>query len=125
MPDASGFSRELREILQCIHDSLFDPDLSVGKVREVCRIRNNNVSSHFRHVMGQGIKEYIESHRMEAARQLLSRDEFVVFEVAMALGYRHVETFYKAFDRHYSCPPAEYGRRLRQGAEELQSSHPG
>lgn len=112
-PDLDDVSRELREVVECIHRYLFEPGLNVKVVRERCRIRDNNVSSRFRREMGQGIKSYIDRHRMTAACQLLVETDLAIFDIAMAVGYYHVETFYQVFRRLFDCTPGSYRRTAR------------
>ncbi len=110
--ETEGLPPELRALVSCIHEALFEPELNVKTAKSRCRIRDNNISSRFRFVVGKGIKEYIDEHRMAAAAQLLRRDGLAVFEVAMMVGYEHVETFYQVFRRHFRCTPAVYRDRV-------------
>lgn len=105
-PDDKELPREVREVLNYIHCNLFDPDLNVQTIKSRCRIRDNNISCRFRFEMGVTIKEYIESLRMEAARWLLERGCIGVFDVAQFVGYYHLQTFYRAFQRKFECTPA-------------------
>jgi AraC-like DNA-binding protein len=104
-------SEELQSVLDCIHGHVFEPDLNVKTLKARCQIRDNNVSSRFRYTLGIGIKEYIESLRMEAAMLLLREEGLPVFHVAKAVGYAYEETFYRAFRRHFGCTPARHRRR--------------
>jgi|GEM_PF-2246488 len=104
-PELEGLPRDLREVLVCVHEHLFEPDLNVKLVKERCRIRTNNVSSRFRWRIGIGLRDYIESRRMEAADHLLRTRNVGIFDLAMALGYDHETTFYRAFRRHFGCTP--------------------
>lgn len=107
-PDLDHLPRELRELAACIHQNLFDPDLNVKRVREMCRVRDNNISSRFRRAMGMGIKSYIDEHRMAAASILLLSSDLSIFDVAMEVGFAHVETFYQVFRRQFGCTPGAY-----------------
>lgn len=98
-------SREMCEILEHIHQNLFDSDLNVGTIKERCRVRDNNISCRFRRVMGATIKEYIESLRLKAASRLLEK-RVPVFDVALSVGYDYPQTFYRAFQRNFECTPA-------------------
>lgn len=113
-PEDRELPREVREVLDYIHHNLFDSDLNVQTVRSRCRMRDNNISCRFRYEMGMTIKEYIETLRMEAARLLLKRRSLGVFEVAQSVGYYHLQTFYRAFQRKFECTPAN----CREGALE-------
>ncbi|HEV2845772.1 MAG TPA: AraC family transcriptional regulator [Thermoanaerobaculia bacterium] len=105
-PDASGLPREVRDILDYIHAHLFEPGLNVNAVKVQCGIRNNNISTRFRHAVGLGIREYIEALRLDAADSLLRREELEIYLVAMAVGYDHQETFYRAFQRRFARTPS-------------------
>lgn len=104
-------TEELQSVLDCIHAHVFEPDLNVKTLKARCQIRDNNVSSRFRYTLGIGIKEYIESLRMEASLMLLREEGLPVFHVAKAVGYDYEETFYRAFRRHFGCTPARHRRR--------------
>lgn len=110
-PRKEGLTSEVRLILNHVHRHLFDLNLNVEQVKLSCRIRDNNVSSRFRHALGLSIKAYIETLRMEAAERLLKRRKIGVFDVAQFVGYNHLQTFYRAFQRRFGCPPATYRRR--------------
>lgn len=105
-PPTQHLSRELREVLDCVHEHLFDTGLSVKTVKVRCGIRTNNISSRFRWRMGIGLRDYIEARRMEAADHLLRTTDIGIFDLAMSLGYEHETTFYRAFQRHFACTPS-------------------
>lgn len=100
------------KILRCIHENPFDPDLSVKRLKSRCQVRDNNVSSRFRHEVGITIKDYIEDLRMEAAGLLLREKQIGIFEVAQLTGYYNPQTFYSAFQKHFHCTPGAYRRSV-------------
>lgn len=99
---------EMREILEHVHENLFDSDLNVSTVRRDCRLRNNNISTRFRCSVGLGLRDYIEAARIEAASRLLHHRDLEIYLIAMAVGYDHCETFCRAFQRQKGCTPSEY-----------------
>ncbi|MEA2564110.1 MAG: two-component system, response regulator YesN [Acidobacteriota bacterium] len=105
-PDTAYLPREIAALLDFIHGNLFDSTLNVSSARSNCRIRNNNISARFRTTLGVGIREYIEALRLEGALRLLRDRRFEVYLIAMAVGYEHQETFCRAFQRHFGCPPS-------------------
>jgi AraC-like DNA-binding protein len=107
-PDLAAFPREIAEILRFIHNHLFDSALNVTAARRSCRLRNNNVSTAFRISVGLGLREYIESCRLQAAARLLHCGDLEVYLVAMAVGYDHQETFCRAFQRQFGHTPSEH-----------------
>jgi AraC-like DNA-binding protein len=111
-PPPQEFPWEARVVLSYIHEHLFDPSLNVAAVRRDCRLRNNNISTRFRCLVGIGLKEYIEARRLQAAHRLLCHADLEVYLIAMSVGYDHQETFFRAFQRRTGCTPSEWRLRL-------------
>jgi two-component system response regulator YesN len=105
-------SWHVRQLVNCIHEELFDPGLNVKTLKSRCRVRDHNVSCRFKHEVGRSIKEYLESLRLDAATLLLELGVFSAFEVAQAVGYCHPQTFYRAFIRRFRCTPGDFRRRF-------------
>lgn len=106
LPQSPSLPRDIAAVLEFIHTHVFESSLNVNTVKHGCRIRNNNISTRFRIVLGLGIREYIETLRLYAASRLLQGQRFEVYLIAMAVGYEHQETFCRAFRRHFGCPPS-------------------
>lgn len=121
-PCREDLPREIREVISQIHEHLFDLQLNVRYLKSCCRIRDNNVSSRFRYLMGMTIKEYVETLRIEAASRLLCEEQMGVFDVSVAVGYYNLQTFYRVFERHHGCTPAEYRRCLLSRVDPLSSA---
>lgn len=111
---------KVRGLIQHIHARLFEPDLNVKLLKAACHIHDNNISSHFRFMMGVSIKQYIETLRMQSAGRLLRESSLPIFDVARLLGYDHLQTFYSAFRRQFGCTPAAY----REQAPEQEAPAP-
>src|SRR3954454_5208588 len=107
-PDLAPLPREIAEILRFVHNHLFDSALNVAAARRSCGLRNNNVSTAFRIAVGLGLREYIETLRLQAAERLLCGADLEVYLVAMAVGYDHQETFCRAFQRQFGNTPSEH-----------------
>src|SRR5262245_16231760 len=91
-PCCKELPREIREVLAYIHQHLFDAQLSVRALKSCCRIRDNNISSRFRYLMGMTIKQYVETLRMEAASRLLRAERIGIYDVSVAVGYYNLQT---------------------------------
>lgn len=110
-PEPGRFPREVEEMLAIIHESLFETQFSVKVLKARCRITDNNVSSRFRQKTGVPLKAYMQGLRMEAATKLLREDSAAIVDIATAVGFSYPQTFYRVFQKHYDCTPAEYRRR--------------
>lgn len=88
-----------------IHRHIFEARLNATAVRAGCGIRNHNLTSLFRRVLGDTLRNYIEALRLEAAARLLRTVPADAFLIAAAVGYDNYETFCRAFRRHFDCTP--------------------
>ncbi len=109
---ASALPRDVQAILEYIHQHLFEPALKVIEARRQCGVKNNNIATYFRQVVGMGIREYIEHRRMQAAMQLLAHEELEIFLVGLGIGYTHEESFTRAFRRRFGCTPSAYRKEM-------------
>jgi AraC-like DNA-binding protein len=107
---------DIQRVLSYIEENAFDPELNVQKIKSECGLRDNNVSTRFHLFTGVTIRSYLESRRMDAAALLLQQSRATVMEVAFAVGYNNLPTFYGAFHRRYACPPDAYRRKISQAA---------
>lgn len=66
----------------------------------------------FRAATGYSPTDYVQSLRMEEAKQMLEREECTVDEVAEAAGYTDARAFRRLFSRMTGLSPGEYRRRF-------------
>lgn len=98
-------SLPVRELIAAINQNAFDHGLSVGALKTRCRIRDNNISSRFKHETGVSIKDYILTLRLSAAREMIRSDNRSAAEAGYAVGFRYSQTFYRAYRRRYGTAP--------------------
>ena len=98
--------------LEMIHSSFKNKNLSAKTLKRGCEIHDNNFSSVFRREVGMTIKDYIEHLRIETACALLGEGSMTAVDVGYAVGYEHIQTFYRAFRRRMACTPRQYQQKL-------------
>lgn len=103
---------DVRAVAAYIHANLFDEDLMVARVKQACGIGDNNISGRFRYYVGQGIKEYIDSHRIKLARRLLQREHVPILVIALEIGYPSHSAFTMGFKKHVGCTPTRFRERI-------------
>ncbi len=66
------------------------------------------LARYFKKHMGMSMQEYINNMKMAKARELLSRADLSVKEIASALGFQDDKYFLKLFKRYEKITPREY-----------------
>ncbi|HEX5258902.1 MAG TPA: helix-turn-helix domain-containing protein, partial [Sphingomicrobium sp.] len=64
----------------------------------------------FRETFGETPARYVESLRLEQARERLLQSGRSIESVAHSVGYRSADVFRRAFERRYGVSPAHYSR---------------
>ncbi|SHG29590.1 AraC-type DNA-binding protein [Fodinibius roseus] len=94
-----------------LHEHLFHPDCHVSGMREACKIPQRNFSTRFRLSMGLPPASYITSHRIEAAKRLLSDNQLKdvsISEIGFAVGYERISAFTTLFTKKIGLPPGAW-----------------
>lgn len=115
--DLERASPEAKRILRLIRDNLFHPELDVGRIRRTLGLRSNDATTRFRREIGEPIKRYIISRRLEVACRLLVRTRLATHEIARGVGWRAFKGFSHTFNKRLGCRPRAYrasGGRLSQ-----------
>ena len=72
------------------------------------------VKSVFKKAYGMSLHSFIQTKRLEFAKQLLDSGEYQVGEVADIVGYQNVSWFIDSFFRAYGLKPGEYLRQTKR-----------
>ena len=87
--------------------------LSVPMVAAAVGAPRQKLDRRFRRVLGSTVLEQIRRARIEIARDLLSRTELPLADVAPRSGFTNVSLLSVAFQRELGLPPGAYRRRAR------------
>lgn len=91
-----------------IQANLSRPDLSVPDVGEAVGLSVQHLLRLFRRRYNMTVVEYINSARIEKAKQLLSTQDMTVAKVVEAVGYSNNVTFSRNFKRYVGMSPSDY-----------------
>lgn len=97
-----------RDILM---ESLDNPP-GLSSIADKLGISPFTLKTAFSRVFGTSMHKYIQTKRMEVAKQLLEQGNMNVNEVATEIGYSNVSRFIDAFYRVYCAKPGEYMRNI-------------
>lgn len=82
--------------------------LSISHLANYCQMSERNFCRRFKAQMGQPPGRYIESLRLDYARQLLVEKPWPISRVGQACGYQHDDVFRRAFERRFQLSPKSY-----------------
>lgn len=101
--------RRIAMAIRRIHES---PDLSwtVSRLANEAMLSRSAFYERFGRSVGIAPMEYLLAWRMALAKDLLSRREAGIAEIAERVGYSSASTFSVAFARHVGLPPARFAR---------------
>ena len=106
--DLAGASPRAGRVLRLVRDNLFDPRLNVARVRGTLGLRSNDVTTRFRREIGEPIKRYIVSRRLEVACRLLLQTELSTHEIARMVGWKAFKSVSHTFNKRLGCRPRAY-----------------
>lgn len=95
-----------------IDSNLGDPNLSLGSVAAEFKISEGHLSKMFKVKYGMRFSNFVESVRMDKAKDFLTNTSLSVSEISELTGYLSVNTFCRAFKRVTGLTPSNY--RIKQ-----------
>lgn len=95
------------DICGYIDENLDNPELYTKLVADHFNISEPTLQKIIRTAKGQSFFDYVESRRLEKARQLLVSSDLPIAEIATRCGYSSINSFYKVFKRKSPLTPKE------------------
>lgn len=87
---------------------------SLVELARLVGLNDYKLKQGFRHVFGTTVFGYLQTHRMERAKQLLIEPTFNIAEVAQAMGYASQSYFCRMFKQQFGMTPRRYRNSLRR-----------
>lgn len=88
----------------------------VDEVARRAGVSRRTLELRFRAAFGKGPADVFRARRLELSQRLLAETDLSVAEIAARTGSGSVQSFTTLFRRTFGFPPAEYRRRVRDGA---------
>jgi AraC-like DNA-binding protein len=108
-----------------IRDHLFDPELSVHRIKDACRLRDNSIALHFHRILGQPPGTFITDHRLAVAERLLANTWLPIWKITELLGYSSIQVFSRAYFRRKGRRPSAFRKEGGMPpAEEIAAAPP-
>ncbi|WP_219837024.1 helix-turn-helix domain-containing protein [Paenibacillus sp. R14(2021)] len=90
-----------------------DEDLSLVRLAGYIHFNPSYLSRLFKQECGVNLSDYIETARIERAKELLRNDELKVLEVGFRVGYEASQSFSRFFKKAMGVTPQEYREASR------------
>lgn len=109
LEENSRYDPVIRTLFQYI-DKHYAEKLSLDKLAARVGLSRIYVCKKFKHDVGVNLSDYIETLRIEKAKQLLKQGLYRVNEVAPMVGFQNEKYFSKVFHRSVGMTPTEFMR---------------
>ena len=116
--DQETAPQKLRPLLAYIHEHLFDPELTVGRLKRACGIRDNSLATYFHSAIGLKPSAYITEGRLSTAARLLRGTDLPIWLIGELVGYSSIHVFSRAF-RRWAGQSARSFRKSVDSTEQL------
>jgi LacI family transcriptional regulator len=86
--------------------------IKTEQVADYVGVSRSSLEDYFRRELGHTVHQEILNHKLDVAKQLLSRHDLSSAEVAIRCGFTSLQYMYAVFRRELDCTPREYQERL-------------
>ena len=114
-----GMSLLCSQALDIISQDYRKEDLSLGAVSERLHVSPNYLSSNMKKYAGDTFINLLTQKRMEVARELLTKKNIRIYEVAQQCGYSDQHYFSFCFKKYFGVSPAQLRRAEQEKAGQL------
>ena len=108
---SSSKYKVIEPAIKYLEENYANPDLSSDDMARVSGISSVYFRKIFSTVFGQSPMRYLQSIRMEKAKDMLSGDYTPITNIAESVGFKSIYHFSKIFKKVTGYTPTEYARR--------------
>ena len=101
------------KMINYIQENYQRVDMSLILLAEEFALSEKYVSKFFKEQTQKTISSYIENLRMIKAVDLMMNTDMTISIISNEIGYYNLNTFYKAFKRHYQVSPGTYRNKSK------------
>ena len=103
---------KVQNALTLVHHRYKEP-LSINDAAAACGYGKSVFCKIFKNAVGVGFHQYLNAHRIEIAKYLLSETTTPIDSIADTVGYKDTKTFYRLFKSSLGVSPGEYRKRTK------------
>jgi two-component system response regulator YesN len=98
-------------------ESHYGEDISLELLAEKLNITGAYLSTYFKEKNGINFSDYINSYRMDRAKEMLEHTQLKIQEISERVGYHNVNSFIRMFKKVTGIPPGEFRKGDAQKAK--------
>ena len=97
----------VEKVLEYIAERCYEQQ-SLSAAARMAHISQRQFSNLCRKITNKSFVEYVNTTRLNKAKELLLNTEMPVSAIAFEVGFEEISTFYRAFAKHYKVPPLTF-----------------
>ena len=115
MPTDAASEAPIQEVVPLLIDMQrhLDRELSLESLARQYGYSPFHFHRFFSIAVGETPKQHVDRLRLERAAYKLAITDKTVLEIALSVGFKHHETFSRAFKRTFGCSPIDYRRACK------------
>lgn len=96
------------KVLKYIEDNLSNSELNVIQLASHVSLSKVQLYRKLKAISGQSANEFIRTVRLKRAAQMMLKEEYSIFEIALETGFTNSSYFAKCFRNHFGKNPSEF-----------------
>ncbi len=108
----SAKDKRITRSLEYIHQNFY-MNISMQETAELCTLSQRQFSEVFKKETGQTFTQYLNSVRMEHAKEALRHTGKTVTDIAFEVGYDDISYFNRRFKQHEGMSPRQYKQKFK------------
>ncbi|MBQ8506852.1 MAG: helix-turn-helix domain-containing protein [Clostridia bacterium] len=109
----TAHSKSIQMAIAFLQENYSMEELGIGMVAKRVNLSPSWLSAKFKEEMGMGISEFLNSIRIQHAREMLRNGDYMIYEVSEKTGFASSQYFSKIFKQFTGMTPNEYRRKSK------------
>jgi AraC family transcriptional regulator len=105
--------RRLTRVREYIHANL-EGELTIARLARVAALSQFHFARAFKTAVGKSPRQYVNAHRLERAKELLTRGDQSLLDIAISLNFSSQANFTRAFHKGTGMTPGQYRRSFER-----------
>nr|WP_283248160.1 helix-turn-helix domain-containing protein [Bacillus sp. FJAT-50079] len=97
----------IREVIEYVQN-YYDQEITLAEIADSLFVNRNYLSQLFKKVTGETFVTYLNTYRIEKAKEKLKEKNYLVYEISEMVGYQNPTYFSQVFKSITGRTPSEY-----------------